>query len=220
MEDTDFVKLWKEQYEKIDQSLAINKKLLYELTNQKAESNMQSLIRHKQRGIIAVTVYLLILGILLFFSIADYKPEKAYFILSMIAIFIVNIKAMYDYIKHLIWVQRINYNGSISEIQQQLSKLQFSIISHTRIMCLQFPFFTTFYLSNKWFPQEVGIGYILFQIILTGSFAYLSYWLYKNLTIENLYKKWFRNIIAGSGGKQVLKAMEFYKELIEFKNKK
>lgn len=220
MEDTDFVKLWKEHYEKIDQSLAINKKLLRELTNQKAESSMQSLIRHKQRGIIAVTVYLLILGILLFFSIADYKPEKAYFIFSVMAIFIVNIKAMYDYIKHLIWAKRINYNGSISDIQQQLSKLQFSIISHARIMCLQFPFFTTFYLSNKWFPQEVGIGYIMFQIILTGSFAYLSYWLYKNHTIENLNKKWFRNMIAGSGGKQVLKAMEFYKEIIDFKNEK
>lgn len=220
MEDTDFVKLWKVHYEKIDQSLAINKKLLRELTNQKAESSMQSLIRHKQIGIIGVTVYLLILGILLFFSIADYKPEKAYFIFSVMAIFIVNIKAMYDYIKHLIWTKKINYNGSISDIQQQLSKLQFSIISHTRIMCLQFPFFTTFYLSNKWFPQEVGIGYIMFQIILTGSFAYLSYWLYKNHTIENLNKKWVRNMIAGSGGKQVLKAMEFYKEIIEFKNEK
>jgi hypothetical protein len=220
MEDTDFVKLWKGHYEKIDQSLAINKQLLREITNQKAESSMQSLIRHKQRGIIAVTVYLLILGILLFFSIAEYKPEKAYFIFSVMAIFIVNLKAMYDYIKHLIWAQRINYNGSISDIQQQLSKLQFSIISHTRIMCLQFPFFTTFYLSNKWFPQEVGIGYIMFQVILTGSFAYLSYWLYKNHTIENLNKEWFKNMIAGSGGKQVLKAMEFYKEIIEFKNEK
>ncbi|TAG30315.1 MAG: hypothetical protein EAZ13_08290 [Sphingobacteriia bacterium] len=220
MEDTDFVKLWKGHYEKIDQSLAINKQLLREITNQKAESSMQSLIRHKQRGIIAVTVYLLILGILLFFSIAEYKPEKAYFIFSVMAIFIVNLKAMYDYIKHLIWAQRINYNGSISDIQQQLSKLQFSIISHTRIMCLQFPFFTTFYLSNKWFPQEVGIGYIMFQVILTGSFVYLSYWLYKNHTIENLNKEWFKNMIAGSGGKQVLKAMEFYKEIIEFKNEK
>ncbi len=220
MEETDFVMLWKEHYKIIDQSLAINKKLLRELINQKAESSMQSLIRHKQRGIIAVTVYLLILGILLFFSIADYKSEKAYFIFSVMGIFVVNVKAMYDYIKHLIWAKKINYNGSISDIQQQLSKLQFSIISHTRIMCLQFPFFTTFYLSNKWFPQEVGIGYIMFQIILTGSFAYLSYWLYKNHTIENLNKKWFRNMIAGSGGKQVLKAMEFYKEITEFNNEK
>lgn len=218
MEETNFVLLWKEHYEKIDQSLAINKKLLRGLTNQKAESAMLSLVKHKQRGIFAVSIYLLILGVLLFFSIADYKPEKAYFIFSVLGIFVVNIKAMYDYIKHLTWAKRINYNGSIADIQQQLSKLQFSIISHARIMCLQFPFFTTFYLSNKWFPHEVGIGYIIFQILLTGSFTYLSYWLYKNHTMENLNKKWFRNMIAGSGGKSVLKAMDFYKELEEFKS--
>lgn len=218
MEETNFVLLWKEHYEQIDQSLAINKKLLRELTNQKAESAMLSLVKHKQRGIFAVSIYLLILGVLLFFSIADYKSEKTYFIFSVMGIFVVNVKAMYDYIKHLTWAKRINYNGSVADIQQQLSKLQFSIISHARIMCLQFPFFTTFYLSNSWFPHEVGTGYILFQVLLTGSFTYLSYWLYKNHTIANLSKKWFRNMIAGSGGKSVLKAMDFYKELEEFKN--
>ncbi len=218
MEETNFVMLWKEHYDKIDRSLAINKKLLRELTNQKAESAMQSLVRHKQRGIIGVSVYLVILGVLLFFSITDYKPEKAYFIFSVMGIFVVNIKAMYDYIKHLIWAKRVNYYGSVADIQQQLSRLQFSIISHARIMCLQFPLFTTFYLSNKWFPFEVGVGYVIFQFLLTGSFTYLSYWLYKNHTIKNLNKKWFRNMIAGSGGKSVLKAMDFYKELEEFKN--
>ena len=218
MEDTNFVMLWKEHYEKIDQSLAINKKLIRDLTNQKAEAAMQSLVRHKKRGIIAVIFYLLILGALLFFSLADYKSEKNYFIFSIAAIFIVNVKALYDYIKHLAWAKKINYNGNVTDIQQQLSKLQFSIINHAKIMCLQFPFFTTFYLSNKWFPQEVGMGYIIFQLILTGSFTYLSYWLFKNHTIENLNKKWFRNMIAGSGGKSVVKAMDFYKELEEFKH--
>jgi len=218
MEDTNFVMLWKEHYEKIDQSLAINKKLIRDLTNQKAEAVMQLLVRHKKRGIIAVIIYLLILGALLFFSIAGYKSEKNYFIFSIAAIFIVNVKALYDYIKHLAWAKKINYNGNVTDIQQQLTKLQFSIINHAKIMCLQFPFFTTFYLSNKWFPQEVGMGYIIFQLILTGSFTYLSYWLFKNHTIENLNKKWFRNMIAGSGGKSVLKAMDFYNELEEFKH--
>jgi hypothetical protein len=71
-------------------------------------------------------------------------------------------------------------------------------------------------LSNNWFPQDIGLAYIIFQIALTGSFVYLSYWLYKNSTPENLNKKWFRNLIAGSGGKSVEKALEFYKEMEEF----
>ena len=80
-------------------------------------------------------------------------------------------------------------------------------------MCLQFPFFTTFYLSNTWFPQEVGLGYIMLQIFMTGSFIFFSYWLYKNSKPENLNKKWF----AGSGGKSVMEALSFYKEMEEFK---
>ncbi len=51
---------------------------------------------------------------------------------------------------------------------------------------------------------------------ITGSFVYLSYWLYKNHKPENLNKKWFRNLIAGSGGKSVEKAIEFYREIEEF----
>jgi hypothetical protein len=51
---------------------------------------------------------------------------------------------------------------------------------------------------------------------VTGAFVYFSYWLYKNTKPENLDKKWFRNLIAGSGGKSVMDAMTFYKEMEEF----
>ena len=83
-------------------------------------------------------------------------------------------------------------------------------------MVLQLPFWTTFYLSDSWFPQDVGWPYIILQITMTGSFIYLSYWLYKMNKPENLSKKWFRNLIAGSGGKPIEKALEFYKEMEEF----
>ncbi|MBS1578605.1 MAG: hypothetical protein JST29_03050 [Bacteroidetes bacterium] len=217
MEETNFVLLWKEQYEKIDKTLAINKQLFKEIINQKAESSLQSLKRFKTRGIIAAIIYLIVLGIVLFYAISNYSSAANYFIISIGIIFLINIKALADYIKHLVWTNNINYNGNIIEIQQQLSRLQLSIINHAKIMCLQFPFYTTFYLSNKWFPYEVEFGYIIFQLLLTGSFIYLSYWLYKNHKPENLDKKWFRIMIAGSGGKSVMKAIEFYKEMEEFR---
>ena len=216
MEETNFVLLWKEQYEKIDQSLVINKQLLKEIINQKAESALQSLIRFKTRGIVAAVIYLILLGIVLFYSISHYSSAGNYFILSMGAIFLINVKALYDYIKHLVWANNIDYNGSITEIQQKLAKLQISILRHSRFMVLQFPFWTTFYLSDKWFPHSVGWGYIIFQILFTASFTYLAYWLYKNLTVENADKKWIKSLIAGSGGKPVMKALAFYKELETF----
>lgn len=217
MEETNFVLLWKEQYEKIDQSLAINKQLLKEVITQKAESALQSLTRFKTRGIIGAIIYLILLGIVLFYAISNYSSAANYFIISMGAIFLINVKALYDYIKHLIWTNNIDYNGSITVIQGELTELQLSILRHSRFMVLQFPFWTTFYLSDKWFPNSVSWGYIVFQFLLTASFTYLAYWLYKNQTMENANKKWVKTLIEGSGGKSVMKAIAFYKDLENFK---
>ncbi len=216
MEETNFVLLWKEQYEKIDQSLAINKQLLKEVISQKAESALQSLIRFKARGIVVAVIYLILLGVVLFYAIAHYSSALNYFIISMAVIFLINVKALYDYIKHLVWINNINYDGSITEIQQKLAKLQLSIMQHSRVMVLQFPFWTTLFLSDEWFPYSVGWGYIIFQLLLTASFTYLAYWLYKNQTLENADKKWVKIFIEGSGGKSVMKALKFYKELETF----
>lgn len=217
MEETNFVLLWKEHYQKIDQSLAINKQLLKEVISQKAASALQSLIRFKKRGIVAVVIYLILLGVVLFYAAAHYSSAANYFIISMAAIFLINLKALYDYIRHLIWINNIDYDGSITEIQEKLSKLHLSIIHHSRFMVLQIPFWTTFQLSDKWFPHDVSWGYIIFQFLLTAAFSFLAYWLYKNLTLKNLNKKWVKLVIEGSGGKSIIKAIAFYKELEKFK---
>lgn len=217
MENTELINIWKEQNAKIEKTLAINQLLLKEAIDSKAKSSLKSLVKLKTTGIVAFVFYLLLLSYALVYAFSNYSSAWNYFIISVSAITLINIKGFSDYIKHLIWTNNINYNGSVIEIQQQLSRLELSIIKHARMMCLQFPFFTTFYLSNQWFPQDVGFGYIVFQVLLTGAFIYLSYWLYKNHKRENLDKKWFRNMIAGSGGKSVMDAIEFYKEMEAFK---
>ena len=216
MEETNFVLLWKEHYQKIDQSLTINKRLLRETTDQKAQSALRPVIMYKSWGIVAGVLYLALLGALLFVAFVNYSAAANYFIVSISAIFLINLKALSDYIKHIIWINRIDYSGSITVIQQQLTQLQLSMYRHTRVMFLQLPFWTTFYLSSKWFPQTVGWGGIAIQVLVTGLFTYLAYWLYKNLTVQNAHKKWVRMLINGSGEKRVMKVMEFYNEIEEF----
>lgn len=217
MEDLDIINLWKTQDAKIEQSLAINKKLLSEVLNQKAQSALTSLRKGKVFGVIVAVIYLSILGIILLYATTNYSSNSNYFIVSLGVIFLINIKALYDYIKQLIWINSINYDGNVTEIQQQLTKLQLSIIKHVRIMFLQFPFWTTIYLSSAWFPGQVNWLYIIFQIVLTGSFAFISYWAFKNLTLENTENKLVNSILSGSGGKQTIKALAFYKEIEQFK---
>ncbi len=217
MEETNFVLLWKEHYEKIDQSLAINKLLLKELISQKAKSAVKSLKLFKFVGIVLAVVYLFVLGTLISIAVLHYSSAANYFIFSMTAIFFINAKALYDYIKHLAWAGSIDYNGSVTAIQEKLARLEVSIFKHTSSMFLQLPFWTTFYLSNKWFPQNVGGGYILFQCLLTAIFTWLAYWLYKNIKAKNADKKWVRILFNGSGGKHVSNALGAFKELEQFK---
>jgi len=217
MEDIEIISMWKLQNEKIEQSLAINKDLLLEITNNKANSALRSLKSIKITGLILAVFYILFLGYLLSFAVSHYSPAWNYFLISVGAIFILNMKAIADYIRHLVWVNQIDYDGSITEIQQKLLRLQLSIIKHLRMMILQFPLFTTFYLSSNWFPGSVGWGYILLQTTLTGSFIAGTVWLYRKLRIENMENKVVQHFIAGSGGQSVRKAMEFYKEFEDFK---
>ena len=88
MEETNFVLLWKEQYEKIDQSLVINKQLLKGVISQKAESALKSLIRFKIRGIIAAVIYLILLGIVLFYAISNYSSAANYFIIVSVSLWV------------------------------------------------------------------------------------------------------------------------------------
>ena len=180
MENIELINIWKEQNAKIEKTLVINKIILKETIGRKAESALKGLVKLKTAGIVSFVFYLLILGYALFYAISNYSSASNYFIVSVSVIALINIKGFADYIKHLAWTKNINYDGSIMEIQKQLSKLQLSIIDHGKFMCLQFPFFTTFYLSDNWFPQDVGLTYIIFQTVLTGSFIYFSFWLYKN----------------------------------------
>jgi hypothetical protein len=122
-----------------------------------------------------------------------------------------------DYTRHLTWINNTDYEGSVTEIQEKLSRLQLSILRHSRFMVLQFPFWTTFFLSDKWFPHSVGWGYIVFQCLLTASFTYLAFWLYRNHTMNNANKKWVKLFIKASGGKSVLRAINFYKQIQDFK---
>jgi len=217
MENIDFINIWKAQNTKIEQALALNLKLLREIVDGKAKSAVRSLTVLKSTLLFFGVLYLIALGGLISFAISRYTPAWNYFLLSVATIFAINLFAVITYIKHLVWLSEINYDGPVADIQQKLSRLQLSIIQLTRIMYLQTPFFTTFYLSSNWFPQLTPWPYALFQVVMTAAAIYSSYWVYKNMTIENIDRKMIRSLLSGSGRETVRKAMDFYEEIEEYK---
>ena len=216
MENTDIFELWKNQTNRIEQSLSVNRQLLKEVINQKVRFTLQPLIALKSWGIVAFVLYILLLAKILFWAFAENSSGFDYFTISISAILLINIKGLIDYIRHLLLTKSINYDGSITEIQEKLIRLQLSIIQHSRTMWLQLPFFTTFYLSSDWFPRSASLVLIVIQILVTCLSVYGSVWLFKNQKVENLHKKWLK-LLIGSGGKYVINALTFYYELEEYK---
>jgi hypothetical protein len=84
-------------------------------------------------------------------------------------------------------------------------------------MFLQIPFWTTFYLSNQWFPQSASTAFIIFQLVFTASACLLTGWLYFHFTTANAHKKWVQLFIRGAGGKNIHAALGFYEEIEQFK---
>jgi hypothetical protein len=217
MENIDFITIWKAQDTKIEQTLAINKKLFRNVVDGKAQSTLRSLKILKSGLLFFGILYLIALSGLLIFALSRYSPSWNYFIVSVTAIFAINLYAVITYIKHLVWLHKINYDGAVADIQQKLSELQLSIVNHTRIMYLQTPLFTTFYLSSNWFPQNSPLAYTIFQLAFTVAAIYSSWWVYRNMTPENLNNKLIKGLLNGSGRETVQKAMDFYKEIEEYK---
>ncbi|HVZ25973.1 MAG TPA: hypothetical protein VG842_07965 [Sediminibacterium sp.] len=215
MESNDFVLLWQEHYEKIDATLQINRRLLQDSLQSKLRASLLGMIRLRIWGILIALLYLGLLGCIIWMSYKMTGSLLSYFALSMIAIFLFNVKALADYIRHAAWIRAIQYDASVREIQQKLSRLYAALFRHNRVMVLQLPFWTTFYLSARWFPHAVCWGYIIFQFLFTLLFMLAAYWLYKHINPANAHKKWVRLFINGTGGKKLARAMQYAEELRE-----
>lgn len=213
------IAVWKSLDANLERSLVLNEKLLRDVQSQKAQSKLRFLSLYKVLGIIAFVLWLFVLATMIMYAINNYSSTVIFFLVSAITIFIVNVKGLSDYIRHIVMIHRIDYSKSIVEIQHQLAELEISIINHSKVMVLQFPFFTTFYLNNS-IIENATWWYWLFQVVLTGSFIIASYWLFRNLKLENKDKTWFKHLVVGSGGKSVMDAMEFFNELEEFQQSK
>lgn len=220
MEEQDILMLWESQNQKLEKTIQLNQKLIRETTNLKAQSALRSLKSNKIAGIVIFFIYLGLLagaiGVATTFAFTHKSNAANYFIVSMAAIFLINLKGITDYIRHLILIQNIDYDDNIIQIQKQLSQLQISILKHSRWMFLQLPFWTTFTLSNSWFPQNLPLYGVIIQCVVTAAFSIVAIWLFVQHKSENLNKKWMQFLLSSSGNRTILKAMSFYNEIEEF----
>lgn len=212
MEDITLKDLWKAQEEKLDRSMKLNLFILESLQKQKAQSKLNSLARLKLVAVILGIVWSLFLGVLVYGN----QLQNIYFTVSVGMIMLITILAVALYIRHIVLIRELDYSQSITDTQKKLSRLQASTFN-SRFILLQTPFYTTWFWSTE-MVEAMDLKFWLIAVPITLLFTVLTIWLFRNLTPENMHKKWVKALVKNDPEHiSILQAQDFLNEIEEFK---
>jgi hypothetical protein len=213
MSTDEFQQIWKAYDVKLEKSLQLNLRLLQEVQSQKAKSVLRSFIATRILGIVIGMLYLALLVIAFWY--VRTQPVMA---VSFAVFIICTVIAIGEYIHEIGVIQGISYGENIVDTQRKLAGIQSAIIRTLRISWVQLPFWSTFFVSNE-LLRKGGREFWMIEIPITLVLTILAVVLYKNITIENAQKKkWVKKMIRGTGMKSLTRAMDFLKEIENFKN--
>lgn len=218
MEDEYLKNSWNSTDNKMDNLMNTDKKSLEFMLNKKIKSTLKSLLIPKLVGIVLGLGWVLFMFMLIYFSFLSSAMSlgKVFFIGSVSMIMLITAYGVFLYIKDIFIIRQIDLSESITFTQRKLAEIQLSIMNSVRVLWLQLPFYTLWYLDYDMIVHGSIIFYII-QIIVTGSTACLSIWLFRNMVEKNLNKKWLRNFMRGYGFFKARQAIDFISEIDNFK---
>jgi hypothetical protein len=219
MDDLELNQLWGQYNQQIEKANILNLQAwvlqlqTFEyLQTEKAKSRLHALGGFKKRVIVLGVLWVLFLVFLLVNSLAW---PKIFFVISVAAILGFNIYAIVVYIRHTLLIQEIDNSESLIDVQEKTARLKASTLQVARILFLQAPFYCTFYWNVQWMMHDAGFWLIAFPVALL--FALLSIWLYRNINLQNVNKRWFKVLFSSREWTSVIRAMDYLKEIEEYK---
>jgi hypothetical protein len=208
----EFQQIWKAYDSKLERSLQLNLRLLNDMQTQKAKSALKFLVAMRVVGIVGGILWALLLGVLLY-----YVRSQPVMAVSFAVFILCTVVGIWEYIRDIHAIRQLSYADNIIDTQEKLVGLRSSIIRTLRLMWLQLPFWSTFFISDT-LIKNGGRQFLLIQVPITLFFVIADVILYRNITVENAdKKKWVKWMIRGSGTGSVARAMDFMKEIDEFK---
>ena len=217
MEDLEIINLWKTYDKQLQENLQLNQKNATDITKMKVETLLGSMKPIKIFTLIAGILWVAGLGFLLVnLFVFAYSKTSPFFLYSLSLQVILTAVAIGVYIYQLGLIYKVDLDHPVILIQQKLAKLKASTLWVTRLLFLQAPLWTTFYLSGRFF-KDIHPGWFIFQCAITLVFLYLSLWLFFNIKAENANKKWFRFIFSGKEWSPLMKSIDLLSQVKEYR---
>lgn len=213
MEDKELIHLWKSYDQKLEETLLLNRELATDITRIKVQRFMASM---KPVKIFAIFIGLCWVAFVDMLIVRLLHSASPFFLVSAGIQVLLTKLAIGIYIYQLILVQQVDIDGPVLAVQEKLSRLRSSTLWVARLLFLQLPVWTTFYLSEAGLLQA-GTLLILIQLLVTVAFTSLAVWLFFNIRYENRNKKWFRLIFSGREWDPIIRSMELLGQVRGYK---
>lgn len=213
MELTEIVERWRSYDKKLEESLLFNRRNAEDITRMKVQSFLASMKPVKIFTLLLGVVWVGFIDLLIVHLFFIASP---YFIVSAIILVLLNKLAIGVYLYQLVLIYQVDVSEPILAAQERLSRLRSSTLWVTRILFLQLPVWTTFYLS-KGMMESSSVLLWAVQIIITLSFTYAAIWCFVNIRYENRHKKWFSLIFTGKEWTPLMKSMDLLEQIDEYK---
>ena len=219
MELDELKQTWMEHALKLDRILSLN---LQGLKAAQLDKTRSALGRFK-----AFRLFEMLVGVLVLVPLGSYIADRIsvptlaipalIFAASVLVPVIANIR-------QLILLGRISYADPVTTIQRNLEEIKLHYLRSFRLPVLMLPLYMVYIV--------VGLNMVFGMDVLTQSnAAYLwanlafsliliapAVWILRNLSFKNIDNPVIRALVHGSGGKQVIAALEFLKALQAFEN--
>ena len=216
MEDLEMLNIWKSYDKKLEDSLLLNRQNAREITRMKVQSLISSMTPVKIFTLVTGILWVAFLDVLI---INLFHFASPFFLVSAIILTLLNKLAIGIYLYQIIIIHQVDISEPIFSTQERIASLKSSTIWITRILFLQLPVWTTFYL-NKNLTIDTDLAYWVINGVITMTFTYVAIWLFFKIKYENRNKKWFNLIFNGREWYPVIKSMELLDQIKEYQAEK
>ncbi len=214
MEELELKELWSEYDKKIETVISYNEKVMEEIMKQNAKNSLAAAKPVKKVGILIGIPWILFLAILVFFG---FKSGNLFFSISFLVILIFTVIALATYIYHLVLINQINISNSVLEAQKKIADIKLSTLVSTRIVFLQLPFWTTWYLQSSMLESGNTVYWVI-NILITLIFALISIWLFRMIRVDKLGDKKIKWLFSDTEWKAVISASDILEQIEKSKN--
>lgn len=216
MEQSEIINLWKAYDRKLEASLMLNKNNAIQLTKLKTKSLLSSMTPLKLFTIVVGMLWVFVGGTLISnLFVHAYASVSPFFLYSAVIQLLLTAIAIVIYLYQLVLIHQVDITDTLIITQKRLTHLKSSTLWVARILFLQLPAWTTFYLSMDMI-ESGNLPYILINAMVTFIAISISVWLFVNIRYTNREKKWFKLIFEGKEWTPVIKAIELHEEIEAF----